>query len=182
MSPYLCLFYVGVFSLIIFLFGFIIYYSINNFDDFFANFRNESFISVIYLILFFIFSLFLNVMTFLIVYYFSPTLLMVTDIISPMLKWIFNVFEDKSAYGALDIILNIIGYSIVLFFSLIYNEIIICNFFGLNKSTKKFLDREQREELALIIDNKNDNDDDNDDNNNNDNFDEPIILKNEMDY
>jgi len=123
-------------------------------------------------------------MTFNIIFYFSPTLLMVTDIISPILSWIVKVF-DKNQYEALNIILNIIGYSIVLFSSLIYNEIIICNFFGLNKNTKKFLDKEQREELSSIIDNDNyddnDNGNDNDGNNGNANTDEPIKLKNEFD-
>jgi hypothetical protein len=48
LSPYLCLLIIGFFSLIIFSLGFIIYYSINNFNDFIENFKNESFISVVY--------------------------------------------------------------------------------------------------------------------------------------
>ena len=179
LSPYLCLFYIGIFSFITLLVGYIIYYSINDNDyNFIDNFRDESFISSLYFILMFIFCLILNVLTFLVIYFFSPTLLMITDIISPILSLIYKgIITEEKNFETLDIILIIIGYSIVLFFSLIYNEIIICNFFGLNRNTKKFLEREQRNELSSIIDGDVD-DDDND--NNKDTDDEPIKLKNEL--
>ena len=179
LSPYLCLFYIGVFSLIILLIGYIIYYSINDNEySFIDNFRDESFISSLYFILSLISCIILYVFNFLVIYYFSPTLLMITDIISPILSLIYKGFTGGKTFGTLDIILNIIGYSIVLLFSLIYNEIIICNFFGLNRNTKKFLEREQREELSSIIDGD---DDDDDNDNNKDTDDEPIKLKNEID-
>jgi len=53
--------------------------------------------------------------------------------------------------------LNSIGYFLVLLSSLIYNEIIIFNFFGLNRNTKKYLEIRQREELSSIINNDEDN-------------------------
>ena len=40
-----------------------------------------------------------------------------------------------------DVVLYPIGYLIVVFASLIYNEIIILNFCGLNKETKKFIEQ-----------------------------------------
>ena len=49
-----------------------------------------------------------------------------------------------------DIILYGIGYLIVLFGSLIYNEIIICNFFGFNKNTKKGLEERLTEESIAL--------------------------------
>ena len=152
LSPYLCLLYIGFFSLIIFLLGFIIYYSINNFNDFKENFIKESLISIIYIILTIIFFLILNVLSFLVVYFFSPTLLMVTDIIHPIIKWIMSLFQDEKERKTLDIILNCIGYFLVLFSSLIYNEIIIFNFYGFNKNTKKYLEEKQREEFSSILD------------------------------
>ena len=83
-----------------------------------------------------------------IVFYFSPTLFMITDIISPFLSWIILSIINGEKF--INIIFNIIGYSIVLFSSFIYNEIIIFNFFDLNKNTKKYLDERQREELLSI--------------------------------
>ena len=167
LSPYFCLLYIGLFSLIILLFGFIIYYSIINIDEFKENFNNESLTSVIYLILAFIFGLILKVLSYLVIFYFSPTLLMVTDIINPIISWIISLFQNEKENKIFDFIFNIIGYSFLLFSSLIFNEIIILNFFNLNRNTNKFVEIRQIEELASITDN------DIDDN--------PITLKNEID-
>jgi len=156
LSPYFILLYIGFFSFIIFLLAFISYYLLNNFDEFKENFINENSISIIYIILDIIFYLILNVLSYLVIYFFSPTLLMVTDIINPIIQWIFSLFKNKITI--LDVILYSIGYSLVFFSSLIYNEIIIYNFFGLNSKTKKYLEEKQREELS-IIDNDNDIDD-----------------------
>ena len=49
-----------------------------------------------------------------------------------------------------DAVLNPIGYIITLFSALIYNEIIIFNFCGLNKNTKKFVNERLNEELKDI--------------------------------
>ena len=86
---------------------------------------------------FFSFGLISNVLTFLVIFYFSPTLLMITDIINPIIKWIISLFIDKEGHTSIEIVINSIGYFLVLFSSLIYNEIIIFNCFGLNGKTKK---------------------------------------------
>ena len=156
LSPYFILLYIGFFSLIIFLLGFISYYLINNFDEFKENFINESLNSVGYIILHIIFFIILNVLSYLVIYFFSPTLLMVTDIINPIIRWIVLLIR-KEENRTLNIILNNIGYSLVLFSSLIYNEIIILNCCGLNNKTKKYHEEKQRQELS-IIDNYNDTD------------------------
>ncbi len=175
LSIYLCLLYIGFFSVIILLLGFIIFYLISD-DDlgcFIKNFEGEDFLSATYLILIFISSLIENILLFLIIFYFSPTLVMVTDIINPIIYWILALFqnekenENKNKNKALVIILNSIGYFLVLFCSLIYNEFVIFNFYGLNKNTKKYFDKKQREELLSIIDDHID--------------DEPIESNNEID-
>ena len=51
----------------------------------------------------------------------------------------------------IDIVLNSIGFLIALFSALIYNEIIILNFCGFNKNTKKFVNQRLDEELKEII-------------------------------
>jgi len=50
LSPYLCLLYIGLFSLIILFVGFIIFYLIadKNLDNFICNFEGESLTSIIY--------------------------------------------------------------------------------------------------------------------------------------
>ena len=75
---------------------------------------------------------------------------MVTDMISPMLLWIYMILIKEKEESLSNIIMKSIGFSIVLFGSLIYNEIIICNFFGFNKDTKKSIEERQREELIAL--------------------------------
>ena len=50
----------------------------------------------------------------------------------------------------INIVFNCLGYFIVLFSSLIYNEILISNFFGFNKNVKKSIEERQKEELIAI--------------------------------
>ena len=50
----------------------------------------------------------------------------------------------------LDVVINPIGYLIALFASLIYNEIIILNFWGLSKNTKRFVERRVNQESLEI--------------------------------
>ena len=86
---------------------------------------------------------------------------MVTDIIHPIIDWIISFFQNENKSKTLDICLNSIGYFLVFFSALLYNEIIIFNFYGLNKNTKKFLEEKEKEELSSIYDYYNDNDEPN---------------------
>ena len=88
---------------------------------------------IIYLILIVVFGFIYFILVKLTLFYFSPTLLVVTDLISP----IFNLFIPL-IYGGFDLkyfSLSITGYSISLISAIFYNELIVCNFFGLNKNT-----------------------------------------------
>ena len=94
---------------------------------------------IYYFILAFIFTAISQALLALVLLYFSPLLLMVTHIISPFLNWIFSVINEGQELP--DVVLYPIGYLIVVFASLIYNEIIILNFCGLNMETKKFIEQ-----------------------------------------
>lgn len=166
LSPYLCLLLVGCFSLILTLIGFIIYSLIKN-NDFtyvipkFDSSQNKIGVNYyIYAALSLFFSSLLQIFSFLVIYYFSPILLVVTDIISPMLTWVVETIQDPHIYYI--IIFNSIGYFFELIAAFIYNEIIICNFCGLNEFTKKCIEeRQNRESNALRMDyNDNDNESD----------------------
>ena len=65
------------------------YNNLNIFKDCldFSQVENK-FISILYIILLFLFGITLQLFTFLALFYFSPTLLMVTEVISPTLYWI----------------------------------------------------------------------------------------------
>ena len=145
---------IGISTLSINIIGYTIYSLINDLDfkyftdifDF-SNVEN-TFEIIIYFLLFFIFATATQLTLFLSVFYFSPTLIMVTGLISPILMFISNYIIDE--YSLTEIILNSIGYLITLFSTLIYNEIIIFNCWGLNKETKKFVNKRIDEELEEI--------------------------------
>ena len=134
--------------------GFIIY-SLIKYHDFsyfndcfnYSQKLNKILISIYY-ILTFIFATILQLLTLLAIYYFSPTLIMVTDIISPFLFWI--TLTIRSGKVTTEVYFNPIGYVIVLFSSFIYNEIIIFNFCDLNKNTKKFVNKRLNLELEEL--------------------------------
>ena len=154
-SPFKCLLNIGLLSMIISFLGFTIYYLItnnlsklnNNF-----NFSGKEFSFYIFIILFLILGSCLQIFTFLIVFYFSPILLTITDSISPMSFYIYLLIRKKNPFNdeVYMIILKISGFLLYIIASIIYNEIIICNFCGLNKNTKKCLQERQNEELSLI--------------------------------
>ena len=154
LSPYLCTLYIGLISVLLNIIGFMGYSLIikGNFsiikDSFdFQNVKNKTKASIYFGITFVMASI-LQTMSNLVIYYFSPTLLVVTDSISPMLFWmILNLPNENKK---INIIFNLLGYLISLFASLIYNEIIILNFFGLNKYTKKYINERQKEELISL--------------------------------
>ena len=91
----------------------------------------------------------MHLLNLLILFYFSPIFLLITEIISPFLQWIVQVIE-KNTNTKLELVINPVGYTIVLFSSLIYNEIIIFNFCGLSKNTKIFVDQRMTIEISKV--------------------------------
>ena len=65
-----------------------------------------------------------------------------------MLLWIVQIIQIGPLMP--DVIFYPIGYLIVLFSSLIYNELIIFNFCGLSDNTKKFVKQRETKEIQLI--------------------------------
>ena len=145
-SPFKLSLLFGVISLGFIFLGFF-FYSLFRYHDLsyfkacvdFTDLENKFLVSL-YFILTFIFATALQFFTLLVIFYFSPILLMVTDIISPMVLWIVLAIQKGKGTDMPEVILRPIGYIIVLFASLVYNEIIIFNFCDLGKDTKKFVE------------------------------------------
>ena len=144
----------GIIIIIIFCFAFILYslikyHDLSYFSDCFDFSKPENkIIIIIFFILYFLFRTIFVILFLLALLHFSPTLIMVTDIISPLLLWI--VISIKDGESITRALLNSLGYFIVLFSTLIYNEIIIFNFCDLNKNTKKFVNQRLYKELEQI--------------------------------
>ena len=151
-SPFKISFYFGLISIGFTFFGFFFYSLIDRHDlSYFNNcfdfdkFDNK-FLLTLYFLLTFIFATGLQILILLVIFYFSPILLMVTDIISPMLLWIAISIRDGTEMP--EALLYPIGYLIVVFSSLIYNEIIIFNFCGLSEGTKIFVEIRSNKEAS----------------------------------
>ena len=148
-SPFMILFVQGISGLIIdsillIIFIMINLFSINDFFDFFFNEINL-FMFISYSILYSLTNMFILLTTF----YFSPTMVMVSDFIS---AFALDIMEKLEWY-------KIVSYIILIFGCLIYNEIIILKFCELQKFTQK--------EIILRgqIDIKNEDDSSSEDNN-----------------
>ena len=153
-SPFRIIGTVGLLSIFFQFFVFIIY-SLIKYHDFlyfetlfdFSKSDNEA-LTIIYYILVFIFRTLAEILITLMILYFSPILLMISEIIIPFLLWVIRAI--KNGQKTPDIILYPIGYIIVIIAALIYNEIIIFNFCGFNKDTKKFIEQRLINEASDI--------------------------------
>ena len=158
-SPFLLLLLIGTFSTVITVIGYMIYsfvtvndlrYVTNIFhcrDDMYVCFGNY----YDKIICYFLINAVLQILIFLVCYYFSPEVFAISDIISPYLSFISKVIEKKNT-DILNIILNSIGYIIIILCSFVYNEIIVCNFCGLNENTWKAIDKKANEDYMGMLD------------------------------
>ena len=158
-SPFLLLLLIGTISTIVTVIGYMIYsfvtvndlrYVTNIFhcrDDMYVCFGNY----YDKIICYFLINAVLQVLIFLVCYYFSPEVFAISDIISPYLSFISKVIEKKNT-DILNIILNSIGYIIIILCSFVYNEIIVCNFCGLNENTWKAIDKKANEDYMGMLD------------------------------
>ena len=137
-------------SLFFIIYSLIKYQDLSYFNDCFDFSKVEDKAKVIiYFILAFIFDTCLKIFVLLSLIYFSPILLLITNILIPILSWIEELIEKGQSMPT--VIIYPIGYTIILFATLMYNEIIILNFCGLNKNTKKFVEQRQNKESIELI-------------------------------
>ena len=145
---------IGIISLFLNCIGYIIY-SLIEYNDLslfkdifdFSKEYNKLAISF-YFIFYIVFRIVDQLLILLALFYFPPTLLIITDMIDPFLSWIIEIIKDGGEIP--DDVLYPLGYIIIIFSALIYNEIIIFNFCGLNKDTKKFVNQRLYKELEEI--------------------------------
>ena len=91
-----------------------------------------------------------NIMTFSVIFYFNPNLYIISDIFRPLLFWLFKIVYDSTIENTYSYIFKSIGYLIQFISALIYNEIIIFNFCGLNVHTIKGLQDRLKSDINLL--------------------------------
>ena len=143
-SPFLLLFLIGIISTAATVIGFLILSHVRlgniNYVSNIFHCRKDIFVCFgnlyDHIIGYFLINAVLQILIFLVCYYFSPEVFAISDIISPFLSCITNIAKGKEKI-VVKIVFDIIGYIIITIGSFIYNEIIVCNFWDLNKNTWK---------------------------------------------
>ena len=153
-SPYLLLFITGLFTFI-FDFIFNILYNLitgENLGNIFTNITfliNQENMKVCIITLIFLVILgtayFIFVM--LTLSYFSPTLLVVINLLNSILFNFINSGRLQLKYY----LLNFIGYLISLIAAIFYNELIVCNFLGLNENISDNIKKRGRDEQSKTL-------------------------------
>jgi hypothetical protein len=101
------------------------------------------------IIMYIIINTILQLLFFLVVYHFTPELLVISDIFSPLLSFVAYCIESQEK-DSTKIVLKISGYLIIAFGAFIYNELIVCNFCKLNENTWKAIDRKAYNDVIQV--------------------------------
>ena len=143
-NPFSFLFLDGIFCLFFSFIYILIKTVFNNTDLFINNLKNVGFIFLdvrlfLLVICIFITSFLYYLTCTLTLYYFTPTLLVMTDILSPIIRWIVdcmvNIFYHENYINEKQAIFKAIGYTFLIIASTLFNEIIICNFWKMDYNT-----------------------------------------------
>ena len=161
--PLLYLFISGIFKFT-YEFSIDFFYSFREEESLFVSFKylvddENKISSIIFLILFFFSSMIFQILVYLTNYYFSPILLAITDLLSPLLQLIFEEITGIGIGGRLglyEFVFTITGYMICLVAMVFYNELIICNFCGLNENTVQNISKRGVNEQKTILRNVSD--------------------------
>ena len=80
---------------------------------------------------------------------FSPNIFVLTNVISSIITWIYNIGIKKKSDTIINTICLSIGYFIILISCLIYNEIIILNFYKFNENTNYQINERNNSERLI---------------------------------
>lgn len=161
--PYNLMVYIGIItSIILLIYDTIAYFIVKEknikIHGIILGFKNNFNLKFIFIFIFDISLYFLtNIGIWLTVYYFTPFHFIISESISEYLFYSFYYMrnEAKDYFIKRNIILYIIIYIINLFFSLIFNEVIILKFWRLNYNTEKYIKEREKEDCILISKNTN---------------------------
>ena len=158
MSPFLLLLLIGSISTLLTIIGYSVFSLINkgNLSYLLNIFHCDKINYVCFgnywlqIVIYTIINTVLQVIIFLVVYYFSPEVFAISDIISPFFSFLYGFIKDlvkNKDIKIISIVFNITGYLIIIIASFIYNEILVCNFCGFNENTWKAIDKKALDEM-----------------------------------
>ena len=152
-SPYNTMLYIGLInSCILIIYDVISFIYFKEYNGIIKGFQENFNFSFIYIFSGIIFLEFLwNLGIWLTIYFFNPCYFIISESISETIYYIFDllIYGNNNNFSLFNIIIYSISYFINIISSLIFNEIIIINCFGLSQFTKKKI--EERERLDTFI-------------------------------
>lgn len=129
----------------------------NNIINIFLIFNNADKGVILLFIFIIILTFFYHVAKTVSLYFFSPTLFVMTDILSPVMTWIIDkIYKKIRNNEKLDIkvsIFKIIGYFFMIIACILFNEVIICNFWNLDYYTNKQIEERGIEDAVINANN-----------------------------
>jgi hypothetical protein len=156
-DPFTFLFLDGIFCILfsfayVFIKTFIIFNDsglfINNLNNLLFAFRDSTIFSLFLCILISSFCYYLA--NYLTLYFFTPTLLIMTDLLSPIIRWIIDSLVNYFIYDQylhpIQLILKAFGYFFLMAAAIIFNEIIICYICGMGYYTYPEIDMRAMED------------------------------------
>ena len=154
-KPYSLMVYIGsITSIILFIYDIISFAIVhddnNNVNGIILGIKRNFNLSFIFIILDLLFYFLSNIGIWLTIYFFTPFHFIISESISEYIYYTYDYFTG-TRYEIRDIIIYSLIYIINLFFSLIFNEIIILNFCNMNYNTKKYIERREREEMTIYM-------------------------------
>ena len=144
---YIFLLYVGLISLILVIIAGIVFLFVD-LGEKFQIFQAFKKINIFYFFLDIFLSSLYQIGLWLTIYYFSPCHYIIFETIGNILDVTYTIIKDKNYFKKNEQIFFIALYPIILFIVLVFNEIIILNFCGLNYNTK--IEIMKRERLDTI--------------------------------
>ena len=108
-------------------------------------------ICIIFLILLILIGIFYFILVKLTLFHFSPALLIITDLLAPLIQLFLPSIDKGNDIEFKYKVLSVIGYSISIIAAIFYNELIICNFYGLNENTANNIKERSESENSKIL-------------------------------
>ena len=153
-SPYFLMLIIGIINIsLLLIFDIFIYFLKSNMDGIIIGF-NENITSVSKCFIF-ILDIFIKFITntgiWLTIYYLTPCHYYISSYISEFAYYIQKIIEkDEGFYSIINAVPFSIAFFINFFFILVYNEVIIVNFCGLDYNTKKRIQERERNDTSIF--------------------------------
>ena len=88
------------------------------------------------------------------IYLFNPSLMVMTDILSPIFRWVIEVYKEVNEKNFLFVaIFKISGFLLIIFTAVVFNELLILHFCGFDVNIEAKIKERAKSEAMGIIDN-----------------------------